>query len=68
VTIKNSSTKQKSVTKGENYSVKTFVTIHGRQRLQEFLPQLDEFYFTTAEKKILENCRFIVPNFMNESE
>jgi hypothetical protein len=22
-----------------------------------FLPQLDEFYFTTGKKKILENCR-----------
>jgi hypothetical protein len=31
-----------------------------------FLPQLDEFYFTTAEKKIFENCRCIVPNFMND--
>jgi hypothetical protein len=42
---------------------------HGRWRLQGFLPQLDEFYFTTAEKKILENCRSggIVPNFMNDS-
>jgi hypothetical protein len=29
-------------------------------------PQLDEFYFTTDEKKILENCRCIVPNFMND--
>ncbi len=38
----------------------------GRQRLQGFLPQLDEFYFTTPEKKILENCRCIVPNFMND--
>ncbi len=34
--------------------------------LKGFLPQLDEFYFTTAEKKILENCRCIVPNFMND--
>jgi hypothetical protein len=31
------------------------LTTHGRRRLQGFLPQLDEFYFTTAEKKILEN-------------
>ncbi len=23
-------------------------------------------HFTTAEKKILENCRCIVPNFMND--
>ncbi len=38
----------------------------GRRRLQGFLPQLDEFYFTTAEKKIWENCRCIVPNFMND--
>jgi hypothetical protein len=43
------------------------VPTHGRQRLRVFLPQLDEFYFTTAEKKILENCRCIVPNFMNDS-
>jgi len=33
--------------------------------LKGFLPQMDEFYFTTAEKKILENCRCIVPNFMS---
>jgi hypothetical protein len=31
-----------------------------------FLPQLDEIYFTTAKKKSLENCRCIVPNFMND--
>jgi hypothetical protein len=42
------------------------VSTHGRQRLQGFLPQLDESYFTTDEKKILENCRYIVPNFMND--
>jgi hypothetical protein len=41
-------------------------TTHGRRRLQGFLPQPDEFYFTTAENKILENCRCIVPNFMND--
>jgi hypothetical protein len=28
--------------------------------------KLDEFYFTTADKKIVENCRFIVPNFIND--
>ncbi len=33
---------------------------------QGFLPQVDEFYFTTDEKKISENCRYIVPNFMND--
>jgi hypothetical protein len=44
------------------YGRKAFTT-HGRQRLQGFLPQLDEFYFTTAEKKNLENYRCIVPNF-----
>jgi len=38
----------------------------GRQRLQGFSPQLDELYFTTVEKKILENCRCIVPNSMND--
>ena len=31
-----------------------------------FLKQLHEFYFTTGEKKILENYRWIVPNFMND--
>jgi hypothetical protein len=36
------------------------------ERLQGFLPQPDEFYFTTDEKKILENCRCIVPNFIND--
>ena len=41
-------------------------TTHGRRRLQGFLPRLDEFYFTTAEKKLLENCRCIVPNFNND--
>ena len=27
---------------------------------------LDEFYFTTTEKKLLENWRDIVPNFNND--
>jgi hypothetical protein len=27
---------------------------------------LDEFYFTTSEKKLLENCRCIVPDFTND--
>jgi hypothetical protein len=31
-------------------------TANGR-RLQGFLPQLDEFYFTTAEKKIFGNLQ-----------
>ena len=31
------------------------------------LQHLDEFYFATAEKKILENYRCIVPNFINDS-
>ena len=31
-----------------------------------FLPQLDEIYFTTVEKKFLENYRYIVPNFMDD--
>jgi hypothetical protein len=39
---------------------------HGRRRLQGYLPQLDEFFFTTDEKKILENCSCSVPNFMND--
>jgi hypothetical protein len=43
-----------------------YVSTHGRRRLQEFLPQLDEFYFTTAEKKLLENFGCIVPNFNND--
>jgi hypothetical protein len=38
----------------------------GWQRPQGFLPQLDEFYFTTAEKKLLENCKYSVPNFNND--
>jgi hypothetical protein len=42
------------------------VATHGRRRLQGFLPQQDEFYFTTAEKKILEKWRCSVPNFMND--
>ena len=42
------------------------LSTHGWQTTQGFLPQLDEFYFTTAEKKILENCRCIVPNFIND--
>ena len=41
-------------------------SLWGGMDLQGFLPQLDEFYFTTAEKKILENCRCIVPNFIND--
>ncbi len=43
-----------------------YPSTHERWRLQAFLPQLDEFCFTTDEKKILENCRCIVPNFMND--
>jgi hypothetical protein len=39
---------------------------HGRQRPQGFLPQLDEYYFATAAKRLLENCRCIVPNFIND--
>ncbi len=31
-----------------------------------FLPQMDEFYFTTADFFFLEYCRCIVPNFMND--
>ncbi len=30
------------------------------------LPQLDEFYLTTAGKKIVKNCKCIVPNFIND--
>ena len=41
-------------------------TTQGWRRPHGFLPQLDEFYFTTAEKKLLENCRGIVPNFTND--
>ena len=39
---------------------------HGRRSLQGFLPQLDEFYFTTTEKKLFENYKYIVPNFNND--
>jgi hypothetical protein len=35
---------------------------------QGIFTTLDEFYFTTAEKKILENCRCILPNFKNDYE
>jgi hypothetical protein len=35
-------------------------------RLQGLLPRHDELYFKTDEKKILQNCRSIVPNFMND--
>jgi len=41
-------------------------TTQGRRRPHRFLPQLDEIYFTTAEKTILENCICIVPNFIND--
>ena len=37
-----------------------------RPRDFDFSTQLDEFYFTTAEKKNSENCRCIVPNFIND--
>ncbi len=46
--------------------LRCFMSTHGRRMLQGFLPQLDEFYFTTAEKKILGNCKCIVPNYMND--
>jgi len=42
------------------------LSTHDGGGLKGFLPQLDGFYFTTDEKKILENCRCIVPNFMND--
>ncbi len=42
------------------------VTTNERRMPQGFLPQLDEFYFTTAGNKILENCKCTVPNFMND--
>jgi hypothetical protein len=44
----------------------TPLTTQGRQRFQGFLPQLDEFYFTTVEKKLLEKCTCIVPNFITD--
>jgi hypothetical protein len=34
--------------------------------LKGILPQLDELCFTTPENKIVENCRCIVPNFIND--
>jgi hypothetical protein len=46
--------------KHETNLVLKLLPTQGRQRPQGFLPQLDEFYFTTAEKKLLENCRCIV--------
>jgi hypothetical protein len=38
-----------------------YISAHGWQTTQGFLPQLHEFYFTTDGNKILENCRRIVP-------
>ena len=40
-------------------------TDHGHTT-QGFWSQLDEFYFTTTEKKIVENYRWIVQNFIND--
>jgi hypothetical protein len=37
-----------------------------KERLQGIFTTLDEFYFTTTEKKILENSRCIVPNLKND--
>ena len=34
------------------------------QKETEFLPKLDAFYFTTDEKKIVEDYRCIVPDFI----
>jgi hypothetical protein len=41
---------------GDTSFVYDLVT-QGCQRTQGFLPQLDELYFTTVEKKLLENYR-----------
>jgi hypothetical protein len=41
------------------------VTTHGRERLEGFFPELDVLYFSRGEKKIFENSRYFVPNFMN---
>jgi hypothetical protein len=43
-----------------------YVYVCKKKSLKGFLPQLDEFYFTTAEKKILEKCRCTVPNLIND--
>jgi hypothetical protein len=63
---KNSSQPTTSNTHFSISSRAQFLVTHRRQRLQGFSPQLDEFYFTTVEKKILENYRCIVPNSMND--
>ena len=44
----------------EHLKIETRSTTHGRWRLQGFLPQLDEFYFTTTEKENFEQFREIV--------
>ncbi len=36
-------------------------------RPQRLLPHWTNSYFTAAGKKIMENCRCILPNFMNDS-
>jgi hypothetical protein len=42
------------------------VTYHSRTtKVSGVFTTTDEFYFSTSEKTILENCRCIVPNFMN---
>jgi hypothetical protein len=38
------------------------LTTQVRRRSQGFLPQLDEYFFTTAGNKILENCKCIPPS------
>jgi hypothetical protein len=54
------------VVSGQIFQLSSRVPPRDGKGFKGFLPQLDEIYFTTAKKKILENCRCIVPNFMND--
>jgi hypothetical protein len=46
---------------GKEIKVDFFFYYEGR-----FLPELNEIYFTTVEKTILENFKCILPNFIND--
>jgi hypothetical protein len=58
--------KTKTVELSSYYSKSRLLTQGRRRPHRVFLPQLDEIYFITAEKTILEKCVGIVPNFINE--
>ena len=42
------------------------IATHEWRKTQGFLPQLHEYYFATGGNKIVENCRCIVPNLIND--